>query len=167
MRRRNFLMNPDKEISEMERLWNATPWSNGFSGMGYASMWGESIRKEVVDGIRSQKRQSLEAGILFLEVCPRYHRSGYYREWVARALKSAPLTPTHKERLRHVILDAIDSERVGPEFSEYARLAIVVADVAFIRKVKERPNSERGWVQNRFNRLLARLEQFCPPILTE
>ena len=162
VRRQKHSKHPSEEISELKRLGHRSRRAEGVITNSERRKWGEGIRTEVVNGIRAKRAASIEDGILFLEVNPRYDRSGYYKEWVARALKSAPLTRTQQERLRRVILKAIESERVGPEFTEYTRLAIVVADADFIRNIKSRPNSPRGWVQKRVNRLRARLEQFCP-----
>ncbi len=144
-------MNAREEMRELERLFHASPYSNAFLSLQRSSKWGERIREEVVEGIRARRPEAIEDGILFLEVSPLYFRSGYHKATVARVLKAAPLDEPQKERLRRVILDAVSSG--GPEFREYARLAIRVADADFMGKLNERLTEDQDWIRSRRDRV--------------
>lgn len=152
-------MDPVSEMRELERLWQESPHSNEFIQRQRCSKWGERIREEVIEKIRAKQQEAIEDGILYLVTSPRYHRSGYHKARIASALKSARLTSTQTERLRRVILNAVDCRRVGPEFSEYARLAIVVANAEFIVELKHGVNTEQPWARSRRDRLLALCEK--------
>ena len=127
-------------------------------------MGGSGIGEEVIAGIRAGKPEAVEDGILFLEVSPRYFRSGYYKASVARVLKAAPLDEPQKERLRKVILDAVSS-RVGPEFNEYARLAIQVANAEFMGKLNERLTDDKDWIRARRDRVRSLCEKHAKQIM--
>lgn len=147
-------MDPRAEMQELERLWQAGPHSSEFIARQRTSKWGDLIREEVIEGIQRGDPSAIEDGILFLEVSPRYFRSGYFKASIASKLKRAPLTDGQRKRLRQVILAAVDSD-VGPEFSEYARLAVVVADTGFVERLREREQTSHGWVCGRLRRVLA------------
>ena len=151
-------MNELDEMHELERLWQESPHSDRFSMLRRDSKWGERIREEVIKGIENKQRRAIEDGILFLEISPRYFRSGYYKAIIARKLKSAPLSAEQQERLQRVILSAV-AGRVGPEFNEFARLAIRVADAEFMNEVEKRIPTSEGWVRGRLVRLLSRCKQ--------
>jgi hypothetical protein len=71
--------------------------------------------------------QSVESAVVFLEVDPLFHRSGYIKADLLRRLKRASLTAEQKNRLRKVIVARVQ----GPdsrEFRHYARLAPMIAD---------------------------------------
>jgi hypothetical protein len=120
-------------------------------------LWGERDRQKVVEGIRAGHLEAIEDGIRYLEISPRYFRSGYYKAAVARVLKGASLDESQKERLRRVILDAVSSRVVGPEFNEYARLAIRLANLEFLGKLNDRLTNDQDWSRSR----LARLQSLC------
>lgn len=146
-------MDPRTEMREMEGLWQVGPHSDAFQLRRRTSKWGEPIREDVIEGIQRGEPAAIEDGVLFLEVSPRYFRSGYFKASIASNLKRAPLTDSQRERLRQIILAAVDSD-VGPEFNEYARLAVVVADAAFLAQVQARERAAEGWVRDRLRRLL-------------
>ncbi len=156
-------MNAREEMHELERLWQESPYSSEFERALRSSKWAERIRVDVVEGIRIKKPEAIEDGILFLEVSPRYFRSGYHKAAVARALKRAPLDESQKERLRKVVLEAVSS-RVGPEFSEYARLAIQVANAEFMGKLDDRITNDQNWSRTRLHRLKSLCERHAKEI---
>ena len=155
-------MNPREEMRELERLFNESPHSSAFLSLQRTSKWGERIREEVVEGIRAGRPDAIEDGILFLEISPRYFRSGYHKAVVARVLKAASLDESQQGRLRKVILDAVSS-RVGPEFSEYARLAIQVANEDFMEKLDSRLTVDQDWSRSRLERLKSLCERHVRP----
>lgn len=151
-------MNAIAEMHELERLWQESPYSDKFGTLRRDSKWGERIREEVIQGIENKQRRAIEDGILFLEVNPWYFRSGYYKAIIARKLKAASLSLEQQARLRQVILSAV-AGRVGPEFKEYARLAIRVADSEFLSEIERRLPTSEGDVRGRLLWLSSRCKQ--------
>ena len=80
-------------------------------------IWPDKLKEvEQVDG------EWREAAITFLEVNPRYFRSGYDKAQLLRYLKRADLSPKHKQRLQAVLLDVVGRPS-GVEFRQYCQLA--------------------------------------------
>lgn len=148
-------MDARAEMQDLERLFRESPDSCEFSQRQRDSKWGERIREEVVKGIDEKRPTSVEDGVLFLETSPRFFRSGYHKATVASRLKSASLTEQQMVRLRQVILAAAGDSRVGPEFNEYARLAIVVGNADFLAEVQKMMRSTDGWRRSRLERILS------------
>src|SRR4051794_4279454 len=86
-----------EEIRELERLWNDK--APDFQNRRRASKWGENIGPDVIAGIREGHGDAIEDGILFLEVNPRFFRSGYHKGRLARVLKTADLSAAQEQRL--------------------------------------------------------------------
>jgi hypothetical protein len=63
-----------------------------------------------------------ENAVTFLEVNPRYFRSGYDKAQLLRYLKRADLSQKHKYRLKTVLLDVVGRPS-GVEFRQYCQLA--------------------------------------------
>ncbi len=66
--------------------------------------------------------EALETAIQFLEADPYFDRSGYVKADLLRLIKRLPLTSEQAERLRAVVIDAVE-RRGGREFRAYCRLA--------------------------------------------
>lgn len=143
------------EMLELERLFALAPHSDEFLERQRQSKWGERIHEEVLLGIETGLSEAIEYGVLFLEQNPRYFRSGYFKAAIASKLKAAPLTADQRTRLQAVILNAVSSAKVGPEFSEYARLATVVASPEFVEQSVALRARVSGWSQARCDRLLS------------
>jgi len=142
------------EIRRLEYLFEQAPRGEAFRDLRYASKWGEGIRHEVLKPLQRGDKAAIEDAIVFLEENPRFFRSGYHKRALAASLKSAELSADQIARLRQVILTAAASPNVGPEFSEYARLAIQLADHRFIGEVAARIADAEGWVKKRLERIL-------------
>jgi hypothetical protein len=63
----------------------------------------------------------VEFSVTFLELDPMFLRSGYIKEEMLRKLKRSALLEKRKERLRAVLIDAVNS-RGTREFRRYCRL---------------------------------------------
>jgi hypothetical protein len=70
----------------------------------------------------SQKLSSIEAVISYLEDDPWTFGSGYTKAEMIKLLRRLSLTAAHQERLRKVVLAAVDG-RDRREFRHYCRLA--------------------------------------------
>lgn len=148
-------MDDRSEMRELRRLFEQSPYSDEFLQLRRASKWGERIREEVIKQIEEHRPEAVEDGILFLEENPRYFRTGYFKAAIASKLKSAPLTTDQQHRLLEVILRAITSADVGPEFNEYARLAAIIATPEFVKRVASMRDRSSDWSQQRCERLLS------------
>ena len=142
-------------MRELRRLFEQSPYSDEFLQLRRASKWGERIREEVIKQIEEHRPEAVEDGILFLEENPRYFRTGYFKAAIASKLKSAPLTTDQQHRLLEVILRAITSADVGPEFNEYARLAAIIATPEFVKRVVSTRDNSSDWSRQRCERLLS------------
>jgi len=67
-----------------------------------------------------------ENAVTFLEVNPRYFRSGYDKAQLLRYLKRADLSLKHQQRLQAVLLDVVGRPS-GVEFRLYCQLATRLA----------------------------------------
>jgi hypothetical protein len=148
-------MDPRDEIRELERLWQNQTNAREFASLQRSSKWGERIREEVIAKIKRGEPAAIADGILFLEENPRYFRTGYFKGSIANKLKSVILSEMQREQLRNIILAAIDSRKVGPEFNEYARLAVVVANDAFLARLLELAVATESWSKRRVGRILS------------
>jgi uncharacterized protein (TIGR02996 family) len=72
--------------------------------------------------LRSGDAAALETAVAFLEADPWFFRSGYAKESLIRFLCRLELAPEHVDRLRKVVLAAVDG-RHRREFRRYCRLA--------------------------------------------
>ena len=151
-------MDARSEMQELQRRFEQSPHSDEFMQLRRASKWGERIREEVIKRIEQHRPEAIEDGILFLEENPRYFRTGYFKAAIASKLKSAPLTPDQQHRLLQVILRAITTADVGPEFNEYARLAAIIATPEFVKRVVGTRDNSSDWSRQRCERLLSH----CP-----
>ena len=143
------------EILRLELLFEESPRGEAFADLVRTSKWGHKIREAVLKPlIHRREPAAIEDAILFLEVSPRFPGSGYHKRALTAALKSANLTPQQVARLRQVVLDAAESPRIGPEFSEYARLAVRLADREFIWVIQTRQAEAAGWKKDRLERIL-------------
>ncbi|MHB1037202.1 MAG: hypothetical protein ACYC35_20225 [Pirellulales bacterium] len=137
------------EIDEPQRLWQLAPSSDEFRDLYQASQWGGRMRETILDGIRAGQVQAIEDGIQYLEADPWYFRSGYHKAALAHALKVARRTASQEDRLRAMILRSLDRRMGTEEFREYARLAIGIANSAFLRNLEERTGLRRNWAHLR------------------
>jgi hypothetical protein len=74
-------------------------------------------------------QETIEFVISFLELDPRFFRSGYIKEEMLQKIGRAELAPKQLTRLRAVLIDAVE-RRGGREFRRYCRLATHICDDA-------------------------------------
>lgn len=141
-------------MRELERLYRPGPFPDDFHALWRASKWGDRIREDLIEALKQHHADAIEDGVLYLEESPRYFQSGYRKCSIASKLKSAPLTSEQRQRLLAVILRDAASERIGPEFSEYARLAAIIATPAFVKDVISLRDKTEGWARERCKRVL-------------
>lgn len=103
--------------------------------------------KEFHSALRSSQREAIEDAILYLEVDAWYFRSGYLKERLIRALKSALLTEADLRRLRNVVWN-VAAGRNRREFRAYCKLAVVIVNADFLQRlegISSEENSSARW----------------------
>ena len=115
-------------------------------------IWPDKLKEvEEVDG------EWREAAITFLEVNPRYFRSGYDKAQVLRRLKRADLSAKHKQRLRSVLLEIIGKPS-GVEFRQYCQLATRLASNELATALSKLVKSEDEGVRRGASWMLEHVE---------
>ena len=90
------------------------------------TLWPDKLEEvEQVDG------EWRENAIVFLEVNPRFFRSGYDKAQWLRRLKRAELSAAHAKRLREILLTVVLGGG-GVEFRQYCQLAPRVASKGLV-----------------------------------
>jgi hypothetical protein len=105
--------------------------------------WADALSVMLPDGafdpvaVRAGDPEAIDRAISFLEVDPWFHRSGYLKDDLVRALRQVDLGPGAATRLRVVLLAVTD---VGDrrEFRGYCRLARRIADEALVAALLDR-----------------------------
>ena len=78
--------------------------------------------RSAIGALKAGDPSGLDEAIAFLEADPWFFRSGYVKADVIRFINRVALTPASAERLRAVVLSAVDG-RDRREFRHYCRLA--------------------------------------------
>ena len=116
-------------------------------------IWPDKLKEvEEIDG------EWREAAITFLEVNPRYFRSGYDKAQVLRRLKRADLSAKHKQRLRSVLLEIIGKPS-GVEFRQYCQLAAKLASGGLASTLSKLVKSDDEGVRRRASWMLEHVEE--------
>jgi hypothetical protein len=100
----------------------------------------------------------VEFAIGFLEVDPRFFRSGYIKQVILSRIKRSVLCESDQRRLRGVCIDAVNC-RGGRAFKYYCRLAAALADDLLIRQLEEATGGAPAARTARARIMLARIHQ--------
>lgn len=148
--RRTFLRR--EHDSESHRAWDLAC----YAFHSYRSKMDPHI--ELAGRKRRYERRVLEFVVSFLEVDPWFFGSGYLKETYLTRLKRSDLDETVKERLRRVLLDAVD-QRGTREFKRYCRLAAVIWDDGLVSSLERAGESTDGAVASRARFMLGVIHQ--------
>ena len=91
--------------------------------------------ERVFNDANFEDQETIEFVISFLELDPRFFRSGYIKEAMLPKIGRAELTSKQLKRLRVVLLDAID-RCGGREFRQYCRLAAHIYDDNLVSELR-------------------------------
>ncbi len=133
--------------TEAGRLWLAA-----LSAVYPPGFWEDIARLHTGDS------SGLESAVAFLEANPYFHRSGYTKEKVIRALKSPLLTPEYSKRLGCAVLTIVDT-RDGEHFRAFCRLARKVDAPALREQLTARLTSGDAGIRRRARWVLEALAQ--------
>jgi hypothetical protein len=115
------------------------------------------IRQAREDNLYADKNL-IEFVVCFLEVDPRFFRSGYLKQMLITRLKRSELDAATKQRLRAVLLDAV-ARRGSREFKHYCRLASVIADQEVVTSLEDTIGRGDGPEQSRAKLMLSSIQQ--------
>jgi len=107
---------------------------------------------------RYVQKNLLEFVVCFLEVDPWFFGSGYLKELFLTRLKRSDLDDAIKERLRAVMVDAVE-RRGTREFKYYCRLAAVIGGESLVSSLEKASASTDGAVARRAKRMLETIRQ--------
>ncbi len=131
----------DKVIEAARRLFYAAMEA------AYPPDFEEDYRK-----LRQGDASGRETAIRFLEADPFFHRSGYVKALLVRALKPPMLTPSDQVRLQGVVLSLVD-RRDDRDFRTFCKLARKVDGPGFKEQLMQRLENpdldirrRAGWV---------------------
>ena len=112
------------------------------------TIWPDKLKEiEELDG------EWRDNALTFLEVNPRYFRSGYDKAQLLRYLKRADLSPKHRQRLQAVLLDVVGRPS-GVEFRQYCQLASSLASKELASALSKLVKSEDEGVRRRASWML-------------
>jgi hypothetical protein len=116
--------------------------------------WIETVEKgdHLLDG------DTREFVLTFLEIDPRFFRSGYIKETLLKRLKSATLMKKERDRVNAVLLDAV-RRRGGREFRRYCQLAAKFGSEALRDDVAELKGAADNAVAGRATMMLRYLQE--------
>ena len=100
----------------------------------------------------------IEFAIRFLEVDPRFFRSGYIKQVILTRIKRSVLCESDQRRLRGVCIDAVNC-RGGREFKYCCRLAAALADDILIRQLEDATGEVPTGRKARARIMLGRIRQ--------
>ena len=115
-------------------------------------IWPDKLKE-----VESDDGEWRENAVTFLEVNPRYFRSGYDKAQLLRYLKRADLSLKHKQRLQAVLLDVVGRPS-GVEFRQYCQLASRLASKELISALTKLVKSEDEGVRRRASWMLEHVE---------
>ena len=116
---------------------------------------------EALDSLRAGDATRIDLLLDFLAADPMLFRSGYVKARIARALKSALLTPRQKQQVEGIVLNLID-RRASQEFRDYCRLAFRIDTVELRAALRRKSTDADARAARRANWMLAYLEMRQP-----
>ena len=114
-------------------------------------LWTPEAQRDIVAGSGDWRK----AALLYLDLSPRFFRSGYLRDMVCHRLKQASLQADECHRVQRILLASIVRRPSTGYFVYDCRLAIKIADESFAVELRRLAESEDPWTRGRAVRMLA------------
>ncbi len=112
-------------------------------------LWGAQAQRDIVAGSGGWR----DAAILYLQISPRFFRSGYLRDVVCTRLKQAPLAHSERKDVQDALLKSIVRRPSTGSFQYDCRLAIQVADQRFLQELRALRITHNPWTSGRAQRM--------------
>lgn len=113
--------------------------------------WSPSAQASIVEGSGYWRH----AALLYLQMSPRFFRSGYLRDLVCHRLKQAQLLSPERKAIQRCLLDAVVRRPSTGRFTFDCRLAIRVCDAAFVEALDTLNRHQDAWTAGRAGRMKA------------
>jgi hypothetical protein len=109
----------------------------------------ETVLAPLTAAFLAGDRAAINEVLNFLEVDVAAFRTGYSKEWYYGKLKGLKLEPSQVERLKEIAVRRCLSPEYRREDSELRRLMIRLADMNFVRRAAELPDSPNPYVRRK------------------
>jgi hypothetical protein len=119
------------------------------------ALWSDEARSGILQGEGSWR----ESAMLYVEMSPRFFRSGYLRDRVCRLLKQCELSSAERVDIRRALLKTLVTQPSVGRFRHDCQLAARWADGEFTERVRALSNRKEGWTRGRAQRMLDAIEQ--------
>ncbi|NVM87197.1 hypothetical protein FHT32_000820 [Variovorax sp. SG517] len=118
-------------------------------------LWSDEAREGVLQG----KGAWRESAILYIEMGPRFFRSGYLRDRLCHLLKQSDLSEQERSSVLRSLLTSLTRRPSTGRFCHDCRLAVRWADDEFAARVREISTRKDRWTGGRARRMLHAIEQ--------
>lgn len=108
-------------------------------------LWSAQAQRDIVDSSGPWR----DAAILYLQISPRFFRSGYLRDVVCTRIKQAELRHQERKDIQEALLRSIVRRPSTGSFRYDCRLAIKVADSDFLQELRSLCGSRNPWSSGR------------------
>lgn len=112
-------------------------------------LWSAQAQRDIVAGSGGWR----DTAILYLQISPRFFRSGYLRDAVCTRLKQASLTHRERKDVQDALLASIVRRPSTGSFRYDCRLAIHVADQRFLQELRVLRKTHNPWISGRAQRM--------------
>jgi len=113
-------------------------------------LWSDEAREGILRGEGSWR----ESAMLYIELSPRFFRSGYLRDRLCHLLKRCALSASESCNVRRILLETLVRRPSVGRFRHDCQLAARWADDEFSAHVQELSYRKHGWVRGRAQRML-------------
>jgi len=112
-------------------------------------LWSAQAQRDIVTGSGVWR----DAAILYLQISPRFFRSGYLRDVVCTKLKQAELQHRERTDTQEALLRSIVRRPSTGSFRYDCRLALRVADKPFLQELRALCSNRNPWISGRALRM--------------
>ncbi len=112
-------------------------------------LWSAQAQRDIVDNSGPWRN----AAILYLQISPRFFRSGYLRDVLCTRIKQAELRHKERKDIQEALLRAIVRSPSTGSFRYDCRLAIKVADSDFLQELRSLCGNRNPWISGRASRM--------------
>lgn len=112
-------------------------------------LWSAQAQRDIVDSSGPWRN----AAILYLQISPRFFRSGYLRDVVCTRIKQAELQHKERKNIQEALLQSIVRRPSTGRFQFDCRLAIKVADSDFLQELRSLRGNSNPWISGRASRM--------------
>ncbi|CAN7232115.1 hypothetical protein [Acidovorax sp. Leaf78] len=112
-------------------------------------LWSAQAQHDILAGSGKWR----DTAILYLQISPRFFRSGYLRNVVCTRLKQAQLQDRERKDIQKSLLISIAHRPSTGSFRYDCRLAIKVANESFLKELRVLCKDQNSWTSGRAQRM--------------